>query len=318
MRADRLVAILLLLQRHGTVTAAMVAGELEVSERTARRDLEALGMAGMPVFAMRGRGGGWRLAGDGRTDLTGLTDREVRALFLVAGPQSAAAPDLRAALRKLVRALPEPFQTQAETASRSTIVEPGDWGRERRPMPTPQYLDIVQEAVVRARVLEFDYVRRDRVASRREVHPLGIAAKGTLWYLVADTEAGLRTFRIDRISSPVLTENPVVQPDGFELDAAWKLISDQIREQRMPVRAKALVRIDRIRVVRLVLNDGLRIGTPTTDGWMNVELRAESIEALGARIAGFGNWIRIVDHPELVALLCAIAEQLRALYEPSR
>src|SRR3954470_19641365 len=100
MRADRLVAILLLLQTRGQVTAAEVAEELEVSERTARRDLEALGMAGLPVYSMQGRGGGGRLAGGGRTDLSGLTADEARALFLVAGP-AAATPQVRAALRKL-------------------------------------------------------------------------------------------------------------------------------------------------------------------------------------------------------------------------
>src|SRR6266446_8920577 len=98
MRADRLVAILLLLQTRGQVTAAEVAAELEVSERTARRDLDALGMAGVPIYSQQGRNGGWRLAGGGRTDLSGLTAGEARALFLVAGPSSAAAtPQVKAA-----------------------------------------------------------------------------------------------------------------------------------------------------------------------------------------------------------------------------
>src|SRR6476469_10220194 len=102
MRADRLVAILLMLQTRDQVTAAEVANELEVSERTARRDLEALGMAGVPVYARPGRNGGWQLAGGGRTDLSGLNAAEARALFLVAGPASAT-PQVKAALRKLVR-----------------------------------------------------------------------------------------------------------------------------------------------------------------------------------------------------------------------
>src|SRR5436305_3606012 len=117
MRADRLVATLLLLQARGKVTAAEVADELEVSERTARRDLEALGLAGLPIYSVQGRGGGWRLAGGGRTDLSGLSSAEARALFLVAGPSSTATPEVRAALRKLVRALPEGFRAEAEAAS---------------------------------------------------------------------------------------------------------------------------------------------------------------------------------------------------------
>lgn len=95
----------LLLQARGRVTAAEVAAELEVSERTARRDLDALGTAGIPVYASRGRGG-WELLGGARTDLSGLSADEARALFTVAGPSAAASPELKAALRKLVRALP--------------------------------------------------------------------------------------------------------------------------------------------------------------------------------------------------------------------
>ncbi|WP_143265471.1 helix-turn-helix transcriptional regulator, partial [Amycolatopsis lexingtonensis] len=114
MRADRLMAILLLLQQREQLTAADAARELEVSERTARRDFDALAMAGVPVYSIQGRGGGWRLVGGARTDLSGLTAGEARALFLVAGPASAATPAVKAALRKLVRALPEPFRVQAE------------------------------------------------------------------------------------------------------------------------------------------------------------------------------------------------------------
>jgi predicted DNA-binding transcriptional regulator YafY len=92
VRADRLVAVLMYLQTRRQVTAAEVAAELEVSERTARRDLEALGMAGVPVYSRPGRNGGWQLVGGARTDLSGLTAAEARALFLVAGPSSAATP----------------------------------------------------------------------------------------------------------------------------------------------------------------------------------------------------------------------------------
>ena len=113
-----------MLQARGQVTAAEVAEELEVSERTARRDLDALGVAGLPIYSRQGRNGGWQLAGGGRTDLSGLTASEARALFLVAGPSSAATPEVKAALRKLVRALPEPFRDHAEAASTAVVIDP--------------------------------------------------------------------------------------------------------------------------------------------------------------------------------------------------
>ena len=170
MRADRLVAILLLLQSRGQVTAAEVAEELEVSERTARRDLEALGMAGIPIYSQQGRNGGWRLAGGGRTDLSCLTASEARALFLVAGPSSTATPQVKAALRKLVRALPEPLRSGAEAAATAVVVDPSGWDGVAHPRPTPPLLDAVQRAVVDGERVTLGYIARNQEQSTRVVH----------------------------------------------------------------------------------------------------------------------------------------------------
>jgi len=228
MRADRLVAILLMLQSRGQVTAAEVAQELEVSERTARRDLDALGVAGLPIYSTQGRNGGWKLAGGGRTDLSGLTASEARALFLVAGPSSAATPEIKAALRKLVRALPEPFRNDAEAASTAVVVDPTGWDRPTAPRRTPPLLDATQRAVIEGQQVTLGYRARDGAVTSRVVHPLGLAAKGTAWYLVAATDAGLRTFRVDRMSSVEPTGEAVVRPEGFDLAEAWRLIADEV------------------------------------------------------------------------------------------
>ena len=145
VRADRLVATLLFLQARGRATVAEVAQELEISTRTARRDLEALAIAGVPVYSQAGRGGGWSLVGGARTDLSGLTAAEARALFLVAGP-GAATPEVKAALRKLVRALPETFRASAESAGGAVIIDASDW--DRPPVGPPEHLGALQQAVV--------------------------------------------------------------------------------------------------------------------------------------------------------------------------
>src|SRR5690242_14830537 len=152
------MALLLLLQRREHVTAPEVARELEVSERTARRDLDALAMAGVPVYSVQGRGGGWRLVGGARTDLSGLTAGEVRALFLVAGPAAQAPPVVKAALRKLVRALPEPFRLQAEAAASSLVREPQRWGSSQVEHQPPRFLDELQDAVIRGVQVRLGYV----------------------------------------------------------------------------------------------------------------------------------------------------------------
>src|SRR5688500_3212287 len=229
------MAILLLLQQREQLTAAEVARELEVSERTARRDFDALAMAGVPVYSLQGRGGGWRLVGGARTDLSGLTAGEVRALFLVAGPASAATPAGRAVLRKLVHALPEPFRVQAQAAASSLVRDPQRWGSSRVEHRPPRFLDELQDAVIRGVQVRLCYVDSKGDETERTVHPLGIVAKGPSWYLVANTVAGRRTFRIDRVSSADPTGDPVHRPADFDLAESWREIADEIDRKRTPL-----------------------------------------------------------------------------------
>jgi len=313
MRADRLVATLLLLQARQQVTAAEVAEELEVSERTARRDLEALGMAGLPVYSLQGRHGGWRLAGRGTTDLTGLTAPEARALFLVAGPASAT-PEVRAALRKLVRALPEPFRHEAEAATEAVVVDPSSWGRSASPRPAPTHLDALQHAVVSGAQVNLGYIDRQGITTSRVVDPLGLATKGSTWYLVGGTEAGQRTFRVDRVKSVEHTGARVARPENFDLAEAWRLITAEIDERRLPVRARAWAQRDAVSLCRYLFGPGLRIGPAGTDGRIEVELRGASVAALAGQLAGLGAVVEIVDPPEVRARLAEIGAQLLGLY----
>jgi predicted DNA-binding transcriptional regulator YafY len=313
MRADRLVAILLMLQTRGQVTAAEVATELEVSERTARRDLDSLGVAGLPVYSMQGRNGGWRLAGDGRTDLSGLTSAETQALFLLAGPR-ATTPELRAALRKLVRALPEPFRESAEAASAAVVHDTAGWSGTRVERPTPVHLDAVQGAVITGCQIVLGYVAREGLPSTRTVHPLGLATKAGSWYLVAETDAGRRTFRVDRIQSVELTDQPVVRPPGFELADAWKMITTEIEHVRMPIVVRALVDQLAMPQVRYVLGSRLRIGMAIDDGRVEVEIRGQSEYSVASELAGFGGLIEVVGPPGVRARLAALAVELGALY----
>jgi predicted DNA-binding transcriptional regulator YafY len=321
VRADRLVSILLLLQARGQVTAAEVAAELEISERTARRDLDALGMAGLPVYSQPGRNGGWRLAGGGRTDLSGLSASEARALFLVAGASSTT-PAVKAALRKLVRALPAEFRDAAEAAATAVVVDPAGWDRPtRRPRP-PEHLDAVQRAVVEGEQLRLGYVARDGATTTRVVHPLGLATKGSSWYLVANTDAGLRTFRVDRVTAVERTGDTVERPDGFDLDEAWGLIADEVDRRRAPLRVRALAAPGIVQMLRWVLGTRVRIGPAGRDGRVEVELRGHNARAIAGEIAGFGADVEVLEPQEVRDHLARIGDELRASYrraaEPAR
>jgi len=312
MRADRLVALLLILQRKGRVTAAEVAEELEVSERTARRDLESLSMAGVPVYSQQGRNGGWQLLGGGRTDLSGLTADEARALFLVAGPSSAT-PEVRTALRKLVRALPEPMRDEAEAASTAVVVADG-WGRSRRTTATPAWLPVVQRAVVEAVQVELSYVARDGAETLRTVHPLGLAAKGSTWYLMADTAAGLRTFRVDRVVEATPTGDPAVRPDGFDLEEAWARFSEEMQRRWHSAEVHALVRPDGFELLQRVLGTRLLTGPPASDGRIEVAVTGPSELAVVGELAGFGARVEITEPASAREAMALIGAELAALY----
>lgn len=310
------MAILNLLQVRGQVTALEVSEELEVSERTARRDLEALGQAGVPIYSLQGRNGGWRLAGGGKTDLSGLTAEETRALFLVAGPSSAASPAVRAAVRKLVRALPEPFREAADVTTERIVVDRSGWenaSSHRQPW-TPPLLDEVQRCVVEGRQVSLGYVARDGASSTRVVEPLGLASKGSHWYLVASTGAGLRTFRVDRVSSVEETGAPATRPDGFDLSDAWQLITDKVDDMRAPVVAKASIDAEMLQLAKWMFGTRLRIGPPSRPGWVSVEVRGTNIRSLAGEIAGLGSYLVVHDPTDVRDALRGIGEQLLATY----
>jgi len=314
VRADRLMAVLLLLQARGRVTAAEVAAELEVSERTARRDLEALSTAGVPVYSQQGRNGGWQLIGGARTDLSGLTAAETRALFLVAGPASTATPKVKAALRKLVSALPEPFRESAEAASSAVVVDPTGWGRPSTERPPPEHLDAVQDAIVQGEQVTLGYVARTGETTTRVIHPLGLASKGPTWYLVAGTEKGQRTFRVDRMVSVEPTGDRVVRPEGFDLAAAWRLITDELEELRLPVRAKGTASPEVAHWMRVALGTQVRIGPADDDGRIAVEVRGHDPQSVAREIAGFGDGVELLEPAEVRDELARLGAALARTY----
>lgn len=312
MRADRLVASLLILQARGRVTAAELATELEISERTARRDLEALAMAGIPVYSQAGRGGGWSLIGGSRTDLTGLTADEARTLFLIAGPSSAVTPDAKAALRKLVRALPETFRADAEAAAAAIVLDPASWGATTAPRPA--HLDVLQRAVVDGVQVRLGYADRERAESDRKVHPLGLVSKGPTWYLVADTSKGLRTFRVGRIRSVVVTDAPVVRPPDFDLAAAWRSAVATVDERRATFRAVAHVVPEAVGWLRGHFGTRLSVNGPTNDGRIEVEVGGWSAEAVAVELAGYGARVEVIGPDEVRHHLARVGADLLERY----
>jgi predicted DNA-binding transcriptional regulator YafY len=312
MRADRLVAALLLLQARGRVTAAELAEELEVSVKTARRDLESLSTAGLPVYARPGRGGGWQLLGGGRTDLSGLTAAETRALFLLAGPRARLAPEAKSALRKLVRALPEPFREHASAAAEAVVLDAGGWGAASP--PASPHLEALQRAIIERVRVRLRYAGRSGAVTTRTVDPLGVAAKGGAWYLLADTPSGRRTFRVDRMRAVALTDRAAIRPPGFDLAEAWREVVAEVDARRTRAQAVVLAGQAAARGLLQQFGGDARVGDRRPGGRFEVHLGGASTLQLAERLAGWGNGVEVVRPLELRRQLAEIGAQLVEAY----
>jgi predicted DNA-binding transcriptional regulator YafY len=314
VRADRLVATLLFLQSRGQVTAAEVADELEVSVKTARRDLEALAIAGIPVYSQPGRGGGWALVGGARTDLTGLTAAEARTLFLVAGPSSAVTPDAKAALRKLVRALPETFRAEAEKAASAVVLDPASWGGTAP--RTPPHLEALQQAVVQGVQVRLGYTDARGASSERVVHPLGLVSKGTTWYLVADTDAGRPSGRlVEELDRPHAPDAEGAPPD-FDLARAWEEIVATLDERRAMRHVTGRADPTVVRWMRLTFGTRLTVGEAADGGgWVDVDIAfPETHDDPARELCAYAEVLDVLGPPDVRARLAELGAALTRRY----
>jgi predicted DNA-binding transcriptional regulator YafY len=239
VRATRLVSLLLLLQTRGQLTAAELADRLEVSVRTVHRDVESLAAAGVPVEAIRGPAGGYRLAGGYRTRLTGLTGDEAEALFAagLTGPvaELGLGGELAAARLKLLAALPSELQERATRAQRLFHLDARGWFRAEDSVP---HLPALASAVWRGSRLRIRYREGPRVV-QRTIDPLGLVLKAGAWYLVAHRSAGMRVYRVSRVASVRALEEACRRPPGFDLPQYWQEWSRAFEEGRPRVEVLA-------------------------------------------------------------------------------
>ncbi|MBF8185542.1 WYL domain-containing protein [Nonomuraea sp. K274] len=311
MRADRLVAVLLLLQARGRVTAAELAQELEISLATARRDLEALSAAGIPVYPQPGRGGGWSLVGGARTDLSGLNAAESQALFLLLGPAGSAEPELTSALRKLIRALPATFRADAEAAARAIVSDAAGWGEPEHELPA--LVRSLRDAVVRRLKVRLAYTGKGKQTTERLVDPLGLVDKDGTWYLIADTEAGRRTFRVDRVASADVTDLPARRPDDFDLSAEWARVVTETERRRSLVSAVVLIDARFLPVLRSHFGRHCEV-IAQDDGRVRARVAAHMARSIAEQLAGWGAMVEVVEPESVRTELARIGHELTERY----
>ena len=317
MRADRLLSILLLLQVHRRLTARALAERLEVSERTILRDMEALGAAGVPVVADRGAGGGWRLLEGYRTDLTGLDPDEAQALFL-AGPARLLA-DLgldraaEGALLKMLASLPSAARRGAEHARQRIHIDVTGWNRPGDAVPC---LPALQEAVWQDSRIRFLYGRDEDCPAERTADPLGLIAKGSVWYLAAAVDGEIRAYRVSRVQRVEVLDEPCVRPEGFDLAAWWPQHSADFRANfpsyfatlRVPEALLSRVRFA-VRFARVEGTEG-----PDAEGRLKVSMRFQLEEAAAEFALGLGAQVEVLEPQPLRERVIRMAAEVVAFY----
>ncbi|MBI1763788.1 MAG: YafY family transcriptional regulator, partial [Acidobacteria bacterium] len=305
MRADRLISILLLLQIHTRITARALAERLEVSERTILRDMEALSIAGIPVFAERGTGGGWSLTENYRTNLTGLNEAEVQALFLTRPARLLADLGLAKAADgaqiKLLAAIPANARHNAEQVSQRIYVDVAGWQRADEAVPC---LPVIQEAVWQERKLRISYQRGgggDECGVERIVEPLGLVAKGSVWYLLAAIDDAIRNYRVSRVRIAELLDEGFVRPADFDLAATWQQSNVEFKAKfpRYPV----TLRVHPDALWRLQFAGRFasveHVGKPEADGRITVQMNYQVAENACGNLIGLGAQVEIVEPVEL-------------------
>ncbi|MET8129674.1 helix-turn-helix transcriptional regulator [Streptomyces sp. NPDC056653] len=322
MRAARLIKMVLLLQSRPAMTAAELARELEVSERTITRDAQALSEAGVPVYADRGRAGGYRLVGGYRTRLTGLARNEAEALFLSGLPSALREMGLEdaasAARLKVSAALLPSLRDASDTAAQRFHLDAPGWYQEPA---TPELLPAVAEAVWDDRMVKARY-RRGGPGSEveRELAPYGLVLKAGVWYVCARSGTDFRVYRIDRFAAVAVTDERFVRDEDFDLPGFWDERAAQFA--RSILRTEVTVRVSETGVGRLphlvdrsAALDALdAAGPPDADGWRTVVLPVESLDVAYSQLLALGPELEVLEPAALRTRFGAAAERLSDLY----
>lgn len=328
MRADRLLQIMMLLQARGRMTAHDLSEELEVSERTIYRDIEALNMAGVPVMAERGPGGGCTLPDEYRTDLTGLTESEVRGLFLSAVPGPLAELGLgkavEAAMLKIVASLPAAHRQDVERARGRVHVDTAEWFRPEEPVP---HLRLIEEAVWEETSLLITYRRADGVRVRRYVNPYGLVAKAGVWYVVCSMRGKVFAYRVSRIRSAEKTYDHFKRPDDFNLGEYWQRWCGEFEKSVPRYNVTVRVRPDFVPMLPILFGEGVNSLIDGAEGdrdevgtreCITLTLIFESFQAALAHSLSLGTGAEVVEPEEMRRAVLDMASRVVDQYTRER
>ena len=324
MLASRLLSILMLLQTRGRMSATALAQEFGVSVRTVHRDVDQLSAAGIPVYADRGRNGGFQLLGGYRTELTGLTESEAETVLLAGLPgpaeQLGLAESLSAASRKLMAALPAHARPRAQRIAARFHLETTAWFRSADPLPS---LQDVARAVWSERMLKMRYRRAGESEARpRKVAPLGLVLKGGIWYLIAQHEKSVRTYRASNIHDAEVCGEPFIRPKNFDLAVHWAKAAREYEAGVYHEHADVRLSPKGMRLLELlgphVTGAASRTaGKADRKGWLRCTLPLESFDFGVRELMRLGDEVEVLGPAALREQMAATAKRIAKVHRPA-
>ncbi|MBK8024095.1 MAG: WYL domain-containing protein [Chloroflexi bacterium] len=312
MRADRLLALMLTLQGRGKMTAKALAEDLGVSRRTILRDVEALSIAGVPIYSEGGHGGGIALDEQYRTTLTGLHAPEVQTLFIASN--SAALRDVGLSeasellLLKLFAALPAAHRPTVDHIRQRLLIDPAWWWSEAT---TPPFWDELQRAVYEDRVIAVRYEHYQGEVVERVLEPYSLVSKSSVWYLVAARDGELRTYRVARIHALQVLDRGFIRQGSYDLAKYWTEHLQSFTENFAEYRCTLRVHPERVAFIKWLLPGRWRaLDDGDSEGWVAFRLLLDSLPMAKMVVYGLGAQSLVIDPPELSAAVRDDAEAL--------
>ncbi len=319
MRSSRLLTLQMLLQTRGRMTARELSAHLEVSERTLYRDVDQLTAAGVPIYAERGRAGGFQLMEGWKTTLTGFTSSEAQAVFLsgLAGPaaQLGLGQQVSDAQLKLLAALPAPQREDAHRLLSRFHLDPLGWYRDAAPVP---HLPTVTAAVWEGKQLLLQY-ESWRSNAKRVVNPLGLVLKAGDWYLVAAADGKPRTYRISNVQSAALRQEKAARPAKFDLGAYWTESTRRFEAELYRAHAVVLAAPAGVKALRRLSTAVARAvdeQAPKTVAAEPLRLRVpvESLEDATTQLLQLAPAVEVIEPPALRRAIIARVREIARRY----
>jgi predicted DNA-binding transcriptional regulator YafY len=318
MRADRLLTLILLLQTRGKMTAKELAEELGVSRRTILRDVNALSFSGIPVYSEGGHGGGIALIEEYRTTLTGLKKSEVQTLFLASNNQALRDLGLGDAsenlLMKLLAALPKAHHSTADHIRQRLMIDPTWWWHDNS---TPPFWDDLQRAVYEDRLIKASYENFEGDVTERVLAPYSLICKSSLWYLIAEREGELRTYRVTRFRSVRLLDQSFSRRPDFDLPTHWQAQMQSFEKTFSGYRCTLRVHQERVSFIQWLMPGRWEILTDADDqGWVTISLMMETDLLAKMLVFGLAGSVEVLAPRELEREVLAQARDVLKYLTP--